>query len=73
MIKEPSNVVELPMPDRGLLALKVAVKKAIEELAREGLPIYVSRDGHVVEIPPMNWVPINPLRCRIKIGIPHFV
>jgi hypothetical protein len=52
MIEEPPNVVELPMPERGLMALKVAVKKAIEEHAREGLPIYVWRDGNVVEIPP---------------------
>ncbi len=52
MIEEPLNVLELPMPARGLMALKVAVKKAIEEHAREGLPIYVWRDGKVVEIPP---------------------
>jgi hypothetical protein len=52
MIKEPPNVVELPMSERGLMALKVAVKKAIEEHAREGLPIHVWRDGKVVEIPP---------------------
>jgi len=51
MIKEPPKVVEIPMPERGLIALKVAVKKAIEEHAREGLPIYVWRDGKVVEIP----------------------
>jgi len=44
MIEESPNVVELPMPERGLMALKVAVKKAIEEHAREGLPIYVWRD-----------------------------
>lgn len=52
MIKEPPNVVELPIAERGLMALKVAVKKAIEQHAREGLPIYVWRDGKVVEIPP---------------------
>lgn len=52
MSKEPPNVLELPMPERGLMALMVAVKKAIEEHAREGLPIYVWRDGKVVEIPP---------------------
>ena len=54
MIKEPPKVVELPMPERGLMALKVAMQKAIEEHAREGLPIYVWPDGKVVEIPPMN-------------------
>ncbi|PYU01299.1 MAG: hypothetical protein DMG38_04580 [Acidobacteria bacterium] len=51
MIKEPPNVVELPMSERGLMALKVAFKKAIEEYARAGLRIYVWRDGKVVEIP----------------------
>jgi len=35
MIKESPNEVESPMPDRGLMALKVAVKKAIEEHERE--------------------------------------
>jgi hypothetical protein len=50
MIKEAPNVVKLPMPERGLMALKVAAKKAIAEQAREGLPIYVWRDGKVVEI-----------------------
>ncbi len=52
MIKEPPNVLELPMPERGLMALKAAVKKAIEEHTREGLPIYIWRDGRVVEVPP---------------------
>jgi hypothetical protein len=52
MIKEPPNVLELPMPERGLMALKAAVKKAIEEHARERLPIYIWRDGRVVEVPP---------------------
>jgi hypothetical protein len=52
MIKEPLNVLELPMPERGLRALKVAVKKAIEDHAREGLPIYIWRDGRVLEVPP---------------------
>jgi hypothetical protein len=52
MIKEPPNVLELPMRERGLMALKAAVKTAIEEHAREGLPIYFWRDGRVVEVPP---------------------
>jgi len=52
MIKEPPTVVEMPISERGLMALKVAVKKVIEEHARQGLPIYVWRDGKVVEIPP---------------------
>lgn len=52
MTKPSSSVVELPIAERGLMALKVAVKKAIAEHAREGLPIYTWRDGKVVEIPP---------------------
>lgn len=52
MTKVPLSVLELPIPERGLVALKVAVRKAIEEHAREGLPIYVWQDGKVVEIPP---------------------
>jgi hypothetical protein len=72
MIKEPPNVLELPMPERGLMALKVAVKKAIAEHARQELPIYVWRDGKVVEIPP------DELRARsillgVKIGILAFL
>jgi hypothetical protein len=38
--------------ERGLIALKAAIKKAIEEHAREGLPIYVYGAGKIVEIPP---------------------
>jgi len=52
MIEEPPNALELPMPERGLMALKAAVKKAIEEHAREGVPIYTWRDGRVVEVLP---------------------
>ncbi len=33
------------------MAFKVAVEKVMEEHARLGLPIYVWRDGKVVEIP----------------------
>lgn len=52
MTKVPANVLELPIPERGLIALRAAVKKTIEEHAREGVPIYVWCDGKVVEIPP---------------------
>jgi hypothetical protein len=52
MIKEPPNFCELPMSERGLGALKAAVRKVIEEHPREGLPIYTWHDGQVVEIPP---------------------
>lgn len=51
MIKPPPNVLELPLADRGLLALKAAVEKVIEEHAREGLPLYIWRDGKVLAVP----------------------
>jgi hypothetical protein len=51
MIKQPQNVLELPLADRGLLALCAAVEKIIEEHAREGLPLYFWRDGKVIAVP----------------------
>lgn len=50
MIKPPSNIRELPLADRGLLALKAAVERVFEEHAREGLPIYIWRGGKVVAV-----------------------
>jgi len=47
------------MAERGLLALKAAVEKVIEEHARQGLPMYIWRDGKVVA------VPAEELRSRI--------
>lgn len=47
----PANVLELPLIERAEMAFKVAVEKVMEEHARLGLPIYVWRDGKVVEIP----------------------
>lgn len=52
MSKVPPNVLELPIAERGLTALKAAVEKVIVEHARQGLPIYIWRDGEVVEVPP---------------------
>ncbi len=46
----PQNVLELPLEQRALLALKSAVKKAIAERTREGLPVYVWSSGKVVEL-----------------------
>lgn len=51
MIKTPPNVLELPLEERALMAMKAAVEKAIEEHAREGLPLYIWRDGKVVAVP----------------------
>lgn len=51
MVKPPPNVLELPLAERGLLALKAAVERVIEEHAREALPLYIWRDGKVVAVP----------------------
>jgi hypothetical protein len=50
MTKPPANILELPLIERAEMALKAAVEKAMEEHAREGFPVYVWRDGKVVEI-----------------------
>jgi hypothetical protein len=52
MIKPPSNVLDLPLEERAAMALKAAVEKVVAEHARQGLPIYIWRDGRVVEVPP---------------------
>jgi hypothetical protein len=52
MTKPPANVLELPLEQRAEMALKAAVERVIVEHARQGLPIYVWRDGKVVEVPP---------------------
>jgi hypothetical protein len=52
MKKPPANVLELPLQERALMALEAAVEKVWEEHARNGLPIYVLRDGKIVEVPP---------------------
>ena len=50
MSSVPQNVQHLPLERRALLALKGAVKKAIAERTREGLPVYVWSGGKVVEL-----------------------
>lgn len=50
MTKPPANVLELPLEERAEMALKAAVQKVIVEHARQGLPIYIWRDGRVVEL-----------------------
>jgi hypothetical protein len=52
MTKPPANVLDLPLEKRAEMALKAAVEKVIVEHARQGLPIYIWRDGRVVAIPP---------------------
>jgi hypothetical protein len=52
MTKPPTNVLELPLEERAEIALKAAVEKVIVEHARQGLPIYIWRDGTVFEVAP---------------------
>lgn len=49
MTRPPQNVLALPLEERAEMALKVAVEKVIVEHARQGLPMYIWRDGTVVE------------------------
>lgn len=52
MTKPPTNVLELPLEKRAEMALRAAVEKVVVEHVRLGLPIYIWRDGRVVEVPP---------------------
>jgi hypothetical protein len=52
MTKPPANVLELPLEQRAEMAFKAAVEEVIIEHARRGLPIYIWRDGKVVELSP---------------------
>ena len=51
MIKPSSSVLQLPLEERALMALKAAIESVIEEPAREGLPAHIWRDGKVVAVP----------------------
>lgn len=52
MSKPSKRVLRLPLEKRAEIAFKVAVAKAIDEHSRLGLPIYISRNGRVVEVSP---------------------
>jgi hypothetical protein len=52
-VSKPSQtVLGLPLEKRAEIAFKIAVGKAIDEHARLGLPIFVWREGRVVEMSP---------------------
>jgi hypothetical protein len=51
MITPPPNILDLPLEERALMALEAAVEEVIEDHAREGLPLYIWRDGKVVAVP----------------------
>ena len=46
----PRKMLDVPLEERALMALKVGVKKAIAERRRLGLPVYVWSGGRVVDI-----------------------
>ncbi len=52
MSKPSKAVLRLPLHKRAEIAFKIAVAKAIDEHARLGLPVYIWRDGKVVELEP---------------------
>ncbi|MGC1483081.1 MAG: hypothetical protein WA789_04745 [Candidatus Acidiferrum sp.] len=52
MIHSTQNVFELPLLERAEMAMKAAMERVIEEHIREGLPLYIWRDGKVVAVPP---------------------
>jgi hypothetical protein len=52
MTKPPANVLELPLEQRAEMALKAAIEKVIVEHARQGWPIYIWREGKIVELSP---------------------
>lgn len=52
MTKPPANILELPLEQRAEMAFKAAVEEVIVEHARQGLPIYIWREGKVVELSP---------------------
>lgn len=51
MTKIPKDVRNLPLEERAVIALQVAVAKAIEEHARAGRSIFIAKNGKVVELP----------------------
>jgi demethoxyubiquinone hydroxylase (CLK1/Coq7/Cat5 family) len=46
------TVLQLPMEKRAEMAFREAVEEVISEHLRLNLPIYVSRNGRVVELSP---------------------
>lgn len=50
LTKPPANILELPLAERAEMALKAAVEKVVESHMREGRPLYIWRDGRVIEV-----------------------
>ena len=51
LTKPSAHIRELPLAERAEMALKAAVEKVVESHVREGRPLYIWRDGKVVEVP----------------------
>jgi hypothetical protein len=52
MISPPVKILDLPLLERAEMAMRAAMERVIEEHIREGLPLYIRRDGKVVAVPP---------------------
>jgi hypothetical protein len=52
MIHSTQNALDRPLLERAEMAMKNAMERVIEEHIREGLPLYIWRDGKVVAVPP---------------------
>lgn len=48
----PASILALPLNVRAEMALREAIRGALEEKAKRGLPAYIWRDGKVVAVPP---------------------
>lgn len=48
----PENILSLPLEVRAEMAIREAVRGALEEKARLGLPAYIWRDGKMVAVSP---------------------
>jgi hypothetical protein len=49
-VKPPANILALPLGVRAEMALKAAIEEVVQEHARNGWPLYIWRDGKVVEV-----------------------
>ena len=52
MNRPSQEILDLPLGVRADMAIKEAVREALTERARLGLPSYIWRDGKVVELSP---------------------
>ncbi|HEY6252484.1 MAG TPA: hypothetical protein VI685_21220 [Candidatus Angelobacter sp.] len=48
----PEDILNLPLNVRAEMALREAVREALVENVRLGLPAYIWRDGQLVAVPP---------------------